>query len=186
MKRVAIGAGVALTALAGAMALRQGTTIAPSPTPAAQQQLAPATGCISVNGLPDVKCTPGATRTTDKNEICNGGSTSLIRPPASYTTKLKEQQFTEYTYQGEFNGKPVNTSDFEEDHLISLELGGAPKSPLNLWPEPWNGNFGAHAKDKVENETHKLVCTGKMSVTDAQTKIAKDWVALGREEGVIK
>ena len=27
-------------------------------------------------------------------------------------------------------------SDYEEDHLIPLELGGSPTSPLNLWPEP--------------------------------------------------
>jgi hypothetical protein len=27
-------------------------------------------------------------------------------------------------------------SNYEEDHFIPLELGGAPKNPKNLWPEP--------------------------------------------------
>jgi hypothetical protein len=28
-----------------------------------------------------------------------------------------------------------NPKDYEEDHLISLELGGAPRDPKNLWPQ---------------------------------------------------
>ena len=28
-------------------------------------------------------------------------------------------------------------SDYQEDHLISLELGGNPTDPRNLWPEPY-------------------------------------------------
>jgi hypothetical protein len=27
-------------------------------------------------------------------------------------------------------------SEYEEDHFIPLELGGAPRNPKNLWPEP--------------------------------------------------
>jgi hypothetical protein len=26
--------------------------------------------------------------------------------------------------------------NYEEDHLIPLELGAAPRNPKNLWPEP--------------------------------------------------
>src|SRR5216683_2609243 len=26
---------------------------------------------------------------------------------------------------------------YEEDHLVSLELGGHPRDPRNLWPERW-------------------------------------------------
>jgi hypothetical protein len=34
-------------------------------------------------------------------------------------------------------------SDYELDHLIPLELGGAPAEAANLWPEPWNGEPNA-------------------------------------------
>jgi hypothetical protein len=32
--------------------------------------------------------------------------------------------------------------DFEEDHFIPLAVGGSPRSPKNLWPEPYEGKFG--------------------------------------------
>jgi hypothetical protein len=84
--------------------------------------------CHSVNDLPDSKCTPGVVRTTDVKDICTT-KTGTIRPPASYTSKLKLQQMKGYGFSGD-------PSTFEEDHLISLELGGDPKDPKNLWPEP--------------------------------------------------
>jgi hypothetical protein len=41
-----------------------------------------------------------------------------------------------------------NPPHYEDDHLISLELGGAPYSKKNLWPRPWSQ---AHKKDPREN-----------------------------------
>lgn len=60
----------------------------------------------------------------------------------------------------------------EEDHLISLELGGSPTDPKNLWPEP---HASPNAKDKVEDELHTAVCDGRVSLQDAQHRIATDW-----------
>jgi hypothetical protein len=50
-------------------------------------------------------------------------------PRVSYTNALKIEQMPIY----ELGGSP---SLYEEDHLIPLELGGAPRNPKNLWPEP--------------------------------------------------
>jgi hypothetical protein len=52
---------------------------------------------------------------------------------------------------------------YEEDHLISLENGGNPKDPRNLWPEPYNTRvagtiMGARQKDVVEGFIHDEVC----------------------------
>jgi hypothetical protein len=73
-------------------------------------------------------------------------------------------------------------SDFEEDHLIPLALGGAPYDPRNLWPEPrasadgWN----ASVKDELEAALPRLVCSGRVSLADAQRAIATDWIAAYR------
>jgi hypothetical protein len=56
-------------------------------------------------------------------------------------------------------------------------LGGNPTSAHNLWPEPWSGTFGAHAKDKLENKLHALVCSKKLALSQAQREIAQDWVS---------
>jgi len=130
--------------------------------------------------LPDPHCTPGATnpRVTQADlasTICKSGYTATIRPPESVTSPEKKASEAAYG----FTGKGSTT---EYDHLISLELGGDPNSPQNLWPEP---NKAAAAgvnnpKDRVENTLNKLVCNavhGKpyVPLAKAQYLIATNW-----------
>jgi hypothetical protein len=107
---------------------------------------------------PDV--TPDNIATT----ICVRGWTQQVRPPMSYTEKLKRQAVKR------------DLSKYEEDHLIPLELGGAPADPNNLWPQVYAGACGARAKDKVERRLNGLVCSGKLGLREAQEAIRSDWV----------
>ena len=71
--------------------------------------------------------TPGAryskvTQATISKTVCVRGWTATIRPPTSYTNALKRAQLAEWHYADQ------NPSHYEEDHLISLELGGARRS----------------------------------------------------------
>ena len=68
-------------------------------------------------------------------------------------------------------GLPAETQG-ELDHLISLELGGAPSDVRNLWVEP--GKI-PNPKDTVENKLKSAVCSGLIPLTTAQTAIAGDW-----------
>jgi hypothetical protein len=70
--------------------------------------------------------TPGdryskVTQATISSTVCKSGWTKTIRPPESYTNALKRAQLAQWHYADQ------NPSHFEEDHLISLELGGAPR-----------------------------------------------------------
>jgi hypothetical protein len=141
---------------------------------------------------------PSITPENIQDNICKQGwSTKSIRPPASYTTALKKTQLRSlgYTLPNPLpalttrSGKTTipdiakciarssNPSCYEEDHLISLELGGDPRSPDNLWPEPWFGAWNAHIKDVLENTLHKMVCAGQIPLRDAQRAIATNWVS---------
>jgi len=125
--------------------------------------------------LPIHSVTPGATNlaVTQANigtTICVVGYTKTIRPPASYTTGLKRQQLRgTYSFYG-----TTSTKLFEEDHLIPLEVGGAPRSVANLWPEPWTS---ARMKDALENKMHLLVCAHQIALAVAQKAFATNWVA---------
>ncbi|WP_369251554.1 hypothetical protein [Streptomyces sp. R41] len=124
--------------------------------------------------LPDPSCQPGdlnpdVTQDTIDSTICVSGWTATVRPSSSYTTALKKQQIVEYGYTD------TSTSDYEEDHFVPLELGGSPKSELNLWPEPEYGTKTAANKDTVENKLKKAVCAGTVTLTDAQDAIITDW-----------
>jgi hypothetical protein len=145
-------------------------SVIPTITPAQ-----PTTGtgiCHIVNGnLPDPSCTPGAidpkvTQDNLNQTICAKGYTKTVRPPVSYTNKLKAQQIKDYGYSDR------NLKNYEEDHLISLELGGNPTDPKNLWPEP---GASPNQKDKIENLCNEKVCSGQITLAKAQQEIATNW-----------
>jgi hypothetical protein len=120
--------------------------------------------------LPDAACTPGATnpavtQANIRSTICVAGWTATIRPSASYTNRVKRQQMVAYGFHDQVRAH-------EEDHLISLELGGAPRDPRNLWPEP---GASPNPKDKVENTLRRAVCAGRLPLAEAQRRIATDW-----------
>jgi hypothetical protein len=130
--------------------------------------------CHSVNGLPDPTCTPGVAdpRVTQDNiltTICISGYTTRVRPSSRYTDALKTQQIQAYGYAD------TKLADYEEDHLIPLELGGHPTDPKSLWPEPLAGSYPATKKDGLENSLHTKVCAGLMTLVAAQTAIARNW-----------
>ncbi|MEV0642061.1 hypothetical protein AB0I77_45505 [Streptomyces sp. NPDC050619] len=124
--------------------------------------------------LPDPACQPGAynpdvTQGTIDSTICVSGWTATVRPSTSYTNALKVQQIAEYGYSD------TSTADYEEDHMVPLELGGAPKAAENLWPEPRYGDETASGKDTVENKLKKAVCAGTVTLDDARSAILTDW-----------
>jgi hypothetical protein len=101
---------------------------------------------------------PDVAQSTIVATICRRGWTRTIRPPVSYTNDLKRTGLRAYGLRGP-------PSEYQEDHLISLELGGHPTDPRNLWPEPY-----PHAGDvdRIENELNGKVCTGQLSLAEAQ------------------
>jgi hypothetical protein len=103
---------------------------------------------------------PDVTQANIRSTICRHGWTDTIRPPTSYTNPLKARQMRQYRETG-------SISDYQEDHLISLELGGNPTDPRNLWPEPYPR---AADVDKLENELNSEVCSGQLTLAQAQQK----------------
>jgi len=126
--------------------------------------------------MPIGSLTPGAknpavNQSDIRMTICKSGWTSTIRPTSSYTDRVKKEQlFGSYAADSD-----KVMGDYEEDHLISLELGGGPTSVANLWPEPYAGALGVRVKDRVETKLKTLVCTGKVTLRAAQEAIATDW-----------
>jgi len=74
-------------------------------------------------------------------------------------------------------GQSGSTSGYEYDHLVSLSVGGATNAASNLWPEPLGGPYGARVKDRLELRLHELICAGSISLVEAQTQEASNWVA---------
>ena len=103
---------------------------------------------------------PDVTQANIRSTICRHGWTATIRPPTEYTNDLKRKQMRQYGLAGSLSG-------YQEDHLISLELGGNPTDPRNLWPEPYPR---AADVDRIENELNSEVCSGTLTLTQAQQR----------------
>jgi hypothetical protein len=138
----------------------------------------PAPGSCHARGrglfsLPDPQCTPGAispavTQANIQSTICSYGYTDTVRPPESVTEPEKGASLAAY-------GDTGSLHDYEYDHLVPLELGGASNDPRNLWPEP---GASPNPKDAVEDQLRQDVCDGRMSLAAAQRAIATNWVLL--------
>ncbi|WP_030327217.1 hypothetical protein [Streptomyces sp. NRRL B-3229] len=129
--------------------------------------------------LEDRACTPGAispavTQANLASTICRkGGYTSGVRPSAYVTGKEKRLNAASYGFTGRM-------ADAEYDHLISLQLGGDPNDPRNLWVEPADPGHRKGAgvnnrKDPVETKLHTAVCKGQVTLAAAQKAIVTDW-----------
>ena len=95
-----------------------------------------------------------------------------MRPSTGQTNKVKAQMYHAYSI-------PAGTTS-ELDHLVSLELAGA-NDTKNLWPEV--GSL-PNPKDKVENDLHRAVCSGKVTLAVAQQAIATDWMTAEHRLGL--
>jgi len=144
------------------------TTATESTSTSAATTTSPATpgpGEPSVS-LPDPAITPGALNPavrqgTISRTICVKGWTKTVRPPVSYTNALKIQQMVAYE-------ETASPSAYEEDHFIPLELGGAPKNPKNLWPEPHSQST---LSDPLETQLKRKVCSGLLTLKKARAAI---------------
>jgi len=174
MKKTLITSVSALVVAGGAVVLPTAlhTSTVSTPTP---------TASISTDWvLPDSSLTPGAlnpdvTQANIADNVCKANWTSTVRPPVSYTNKLKADQMAG-SYLSETKTFGLDASGYEEDHLISLQLGGSPTDPKNLWPEPYAGN-NARKKDVIETALKRLICSNQITLAEAQQAIATNWVA---------
>jgi hypothetical protein len=151
--------------------------------------------CREVNGRADHTCTPGLfahspdvtadapkylhTLCQPEGSVANPKDRWIAkrRPPTSDTNKWKLQVMNAYGFRN------VALKDVEGDHVAPLELDGDPGRtlgplglPANFYPQFWGGLTGAHVKDQEEGLLHRQVCSGGLTLQQAQDKIIRDWV----------
>ena len=116
---------------------------------------------------PNHSITPGSIRNAELSELCAMPDDNL---DPVVTPEKKRQVLSAY-------GLNDRTSPaFQVDYLINPQLGGNDDFE-NLWPEPYHATvWNAQAKDALETRLHGMVCSGQISLKDAQRQIATDWI----------
>ena len=131
---------------------------------------------LIVPDVPDDARTPGVdnpavTQANIGQTICVHGWTSTVRPPASYTNALKRKQLAALGYADQ------NPAHYEEDHRESIEDGGDPRAPANLYPEPYfpPSGYGARVKDKLETATSHAICRRAITLAQGRAILKGNW-----------
>jgi len=141
------------SALAALLVIVIGTAPLPFPAAAQVHQRAPVPGEVD----------PRVIQATIQSTICTPGHTAKVRPPRKVTDAIKRKPAQEL---------PGSPSDYELDHLIPIGLGGHPHSIQNLWLQAWTE---AAAKDREELRLHRAVCSGRMTLDEAQQEALATW-----------
>jgi hypothetical protein len=113
----------------------------------------------------DPVLTPGMVRFLSRSQVCTI-KWGLDR--RHITEKDKRTVAAWYGVPWEQRGQ------YEFDHLIPRQLAGA-DDVRNLWPQPLTE--AKKQKDRLENLLHRLVCSGELSLHEAQEEIRRDWRA---------
>jgi hypothetical protein len=149
-----VALAVCLLAVLGAAALKRRTLERESPQYAGL--------------LPNRRLTPGVTRPVRIVDICSMRNEEVVRPVSE---DLQRKVLQEYRLSN------ASVENYEIDYLITPGLGGA-DAVGNLWPEPkYGAAWNSFAKDALEDRLHQLVCSGQISLDEAQEQVSIDWIA---------
>jgi len=111
--------------------------------------------------------TPGVALPLTEAAVC---STAPTKRSHGQLAILGKEIFEKYGIRDPEHGH------YELDYLIDPDLGGSDDA-RNLWPQPYSASWNAHVKDALEAHLRELVCTGKLTLAEAQHDISVDWIA---------
>lgn len=129
-----------------------------------------APGFLCAKVPPPEVLSPDVFVTSLDETICVSGYTRTVRPSVVYTNGVKRRLMREQGLAYE-----AHHSEYELDHIIPLALGGHPRNLGNLMLQPWVGENSAKRKDRLEVKLQCLVCSGQISLGEAQSAIWTDW-----------
>ena len=115
----------------------------------------------SVPGVID----PTVTQENLAQTVCKPNYSASVRPPDSYTDKIKINLMTALKLPGK-------KGDFELDHRLEIAGSGAPRDPHNLWMQPM---AEARLKDRLESFEHRNLCQGKITLKQVQAIFLGDF-----------
>lgn len=122
---------------------------------------------------------PAVNQANIRSTLCVANWTKTVRPPTSYTDKLRAQ----LTPPGHKPG------DGEGDHAWPIEDGGMPGPvPLSdpaqttlflhsFWWQIYADRYGARVKDVLESNLHRRLCAGTITIQKAHDALIPNWLA---------
>ncbi|SAL55731.1 hypothetical protein AWB67_02496 [Caballeronia terrestris] len=112
---------------------------------------------------------PRISQTTIVDTICVPGYVDRVSPSFDVQMRQKERLLKQRGVDA------AVASEFALDHRMPVLLGGLPSAAANLDLRPWEGRSGQRRKERLTVFLKRCVCTGDMTLAQAQAAIAGDW-----------
>jgi len=126
--------------------------------------------------VPNPKLTPGhALPNLTQAEVC---APDFGKKLPVISEELQKKVFAAYGLpHGNRTGYCLSADGCAIDRLIPSSLGGT-NDLKNLWVLPYaDPAWNVKAKTALEEKLHSLVCSGDLSLNEAQSVIATDWIS---------
>ncbi len=112
---------------------------------------------------------PDVRQETIGQTICVRGYTKGIRPSANLTHGVKQMLLKRA------GRDHAQAFEYELDYIVPLALGGHPRKLENFELQLRAGESGARRNNRIEAKLQCLVCSGQMTLADAQREIFENW-----------
>ncbi|CDY78263.1 hypothetical protein BGLT_01134 [Caballeronia glathei] len=112
---------------------------------------------------------PRVSQATIVDTICVPGYVDRVSPSFDMQMRQKDRLLKQRGIDG------ASASEYALDHRMPVLLGGAPNAAANLDLRRWDGRAGQRRKERLAVFLKRCVCTGDMTLVQAQTAIAGDW-----------
>ena len=107
---------------------------------------------------------PRVTQNNIQTAVCRRGWTRTVHPSRNVTDAIKRNLVAD---------RRVSPRDYELDHIVPLDLGGAPRSPQSDAPVAGRRVRCPHVRTILSANS----CAGDLTLKGAQHEIATDWRA---------
>ncbi len=114
------------------------------------------------------------TQSTIVDTICAPGYVDPVLPSFDAQIKQKEKLLKQRSIDESF------AAEYALDHRMPVLLGGSPTSLTNLDLRRWEGRAGQRRKERPAVYLKRCVCTGDITLKDAQKTPRTRWRATGR------
>lgn len=112
---------------------------------------------------------PHVTQSTIVETICVPGYVDRVLPSFETQMRQKEKLLKQRGIDASF------ASEYALDHRMPVLLGSLPNAPANLDLRRWEGRAGQRRKERLAVYLKRCVCTGDMTLKDAQSTMSGDW-----------
>ena len=122
---------------------------------------------------------PRVTQETIEQTICMPGYTKELRPSTNITYFVKQRLLKR-------SGRDrAEAFQYKLDHIVPVSLGGHP-SKIENFELQRRGAANRKRKSEIEAKRPCLVCSGEVTLADAQREFSNDWQAAYDRYALVK